>query len=70
MRLGHRDFHIAAELVQEAHQAVGGKAVKPAAGDGRNLGLVKAEDLRRFCLRQMTCLDRALDMNREDRFGK
>jgi len=70
MRPGNGDFHIAAKLVQEPHQAVGGKAFQPTAGDGRDLGLVKAEDVRRLRLREAASLDDALDMDREDRFGQ
>ena len=54
--------HIAAKLVKEAHQAIGGKALQPAAGDSRDLGLVKAEDVRGLRLREVARLDDAFDM--------
>lgn len=46
------DLHIAAERVQEPHEAIGGKALQPSAGDRRNFGLVKAEDFRSLGLRK------------------
>jgi hypothetical protein len=62
MRPGNGDLHVAAKLVKEAHQAVGGKALQPAAGDSRDLGLVKAEDVRSLRLREAARLDDAFEM--------
>ncbi len=43
--MGYRygDLHVTAKVVQESHQAVGGKTVKPSVDNLGNLGLVNAE---------------------------
>ena len=62
------DLHVVAERGQEIHQAFHREISRPIAHEQRHVRLLDAENLTGLRLRQMACLDDAVDLQRQAGF--